>query len=246
MLSYSFGNFGGECPRGFHWRRVSATRRLSLSVSACSRFLRMSVLANHFNIREVDGAGPTCAAPQDAVSQPRRVEDAEACGSAPSLAELRACLCGPSAAGLTPGPAPSPVAKVMRAIYYLRTMGGDDAIDVLCDALRLRAHHSPLLRHEIGYVLGQMQSERSCEALEAVLVDVADDVMVRHECAEALGAIGAARSIDLLDRMADPARMVALSPPPENDSNDSITNDVPGSQRTSQISARFSGITNSS
>ena len=86
-------------------------------------------------------------------------------------------------------------------------------MDVLCDALQLRRYHSPLLRHEIGYVLGQMQSQRACSALEAVLVDTTDDVMVRHECAEALGAIGAARSVPLLDRLADPAGMVEIRSP---------------------------------
>lgn len=35
-----------------------------------------------------------------------------------------------------------------------------------------------------------------------MLADPTDNVMVRHECAEALGAIGAPRSIDLLERLA--------------------------------------------
>ena len=62
--------------------------------------------------------------------------------------------------------------------------------------------HSPLLRHEVAFVLGQLRDAQACATLEEVLRDVADDVMVRHECAEALGAIGDARSIPLLQELA--------------------------------------------
>ena len=85
----------------------------------------------------------------------------------------------------------------MRAIYYLRTIGGAEAIQVLSDALRDK-RGSPLLRHELAYVLGQLRDETACGVLEEVLCDAADNVMVRHEAAEALGAIGAERSLPLL------------------------------------------------
>jgi deoxyhypusine monooxygenase len=48
-----------------------------------------------------------------------------------------------------------------------------------------------------------MQDGRACVALEEVLRDKSDDVMVRHECAEALGAIGEERSLPLLQRMSE-------------------------------------------
>jgi len=92
-----------------------------------------------------------------------------------------------------------PVGKRMRAIYYLRTIGGAEAIQVLSDALRDK-RGSPLLRHELAYVLGQLRDETACGVLEEVLCDAADNVMVRHEAAEALGAIGAERSLPLLDQ----------------------------------------------
>ena len=170
-----------------------------------------SILAGHFNIREIDSKRP--APDVDDVSkqqkQPEQGEGELRQGGIPTLEELRLCLCG-SESSPVDGPAACPVAKVMRAIYYLRTMGSDEAIDILCNALHLKMYHSPLLRHEMGYVLGQMQSERACESLESVLLDSSDDVMVRHECAEALGAIGAARSVPLLERLADPSLMVRV------------------------------------
>jgi hypothetical protein len=41
----------------------------------------------------------------------------------------------------------------------------------------------------------QIRDPRACPTLEAILADEAEDAMVRHECAEALGAIGAPRSV---------------------------------------------------
>ncbi|KAK1744925.1 putative deoxyhypusine hydroxylase [Skeletonema marinoi] len=47
--------------------------------------------------------------------------------------------------------------------------------------------------------MGQLRDERSISALEKTLRDDNDDIMVRHECAEALGAIGSSRSIETLE-----------------------------------------------
>ena len=91
----------------------------------------------------------------------------------------------------------APVAKRMRAIYYLRSMETEEATNILMVALKDK-RNSPLLRHELAYVLGQMRKDIACDVLENVLSDVSDDVMVRHECAEALGAIGANRSKTVL------------------------------------------------
>ena len=85
----------------------------------------------------------------------------------------------------------SPVAKRMRAIYYLRSMETLDAVNILLEALNDK-ENSPLLRHELAYVLGQIKNPEACEALEGVLADTTDDAMVRHESAEALGNIGQA------------------------------------------------------
>ena len=66
------------------------------------------------------------------------------------------------------------------------------------------------MRHELAYVIGQFQNADACPTLESVVADTEDDCMVRHEAAEALGAIGDASSIDILERFAqDPAPEVA-------------------------------------
>ena len=134
----------------------------------------------------------------------------------PSVSVLATCLQTPS----------EPVAKRMRAIYYLRVLGSgksllvppatgatptattfanpttsstSTAIAVLAAAL-LNQNNSQLVRHELAYVLGQLQNPAACDVLELVLDDPFENVMVRHECAEALGAIGAERSIPVLQR----------------------------------------------
>ena len=109
--------------------------------------------------------------------------------SFPPLDELRTTLTR----------ADDPAGKKMRAIYYLRTIGSAEANAALMEAL-LDKSGSPLLRHELAYVLGQLRNDSACDVLEKVLADTTDNVMVRHEAAEALGAIGAARSLDLLDK----------------------------------------------
>eukprot|EP00505_MAST-04D_sp_SCG-Rhode-Island_P002900 Stramenopile-MAST_4_protein_2900 len=115
--------------------------------------------------------------------------------AAPTLPYLREALLGDINA---------PVAKRMRAIYYLRSMGTEEAVGVLIRAL-LDKRNSPLVRHELAYVLGQIQDKKACDALESIVADGSDDAMVRHESAEALGNIGQARSLALLETfMGDP------------------------------------------
>lgn len=80
----------------------------------------------------------------------------------------------------TLGDVSQPVAARMRSIFYLRTLGGPDAIGALCAALR-DVSGTVLFRHEIAYVLGQMQAAESLPTLLAVLRDTADEPIVRHE-----------------------------------------------------------------
>jgi deoxyhypusine monooxygenase len=63
-----------------------------------------------------------------------------------------------------------------------------EAVKAIAKALPNKAD-STLLRHELAYVLGQMQDNEAIDVLSQVLRDISDDVIVRHECAEALGAI---------------------------------------------------------
>ncbi len=68
------------------------------------------------------------------------------------------------------------------------------------------------MRHEVAYVLGQIQSEHSVQQLKANLTDVSENSMVRHECAEALGSIATADCTAVLeDYVNDNERVVKES-----------------------------------
>lgn len=84
----------------------------------------------------------------------------------------------------------APIFERYRALFALRNSGTAAAVAVLGTALRCT--QSALLKHEIAYVLGQLQDPASVPALETSLADASEHAMVRHEAAEALGAVGAA------------------------------------------------------
>lgn len=78
----------------------------------------------------------------------------------------------------------------------------DDVENVVIRTLELAlkdTRHGSLLRHEIAYVIGQIQDTRGCTVLEEILSNASDCDIVRHECGEALGAIGTLRSIPVLE-----------------------------------------------
>lgn len=91
-----------------------------------------------------------------------------------------------------------PIAQRMRAVFYLRTIGGDVAVDALCRALKNKSG-TCLFRHETAYVLGQMEARGAVPDLVSVLKDSSDDPIVRHEAGEALGAIADPESLAVLD-----------------------------------------------
>lgn len=81
------------------------------------------------------------------------------------------------------------------AIFALRDRGSDDCARVLCRSLVGDVRNpSALLRHEVAYVLGQMENAEATDTLVACLSDDDEHVMVRHEAAEALGAVAASNS----------------------------------------------------
>ena len=59
----------------------------------------------------------------------------------------------------------------------------------LSPAALLNKAGTTLFRHEVAYVLGQMEAAASVPTLLRVLADGSYDAIVRHECGEALGAI---------------------------------------------------------
>nr|MBE5726541.1 nero [Cucujiformia] len=68
-----------------------------------------------------------------------------------------------------------------RAMFALRNIGTEAAIAALGEALN---YGSALFKHEIAFVLGQMQKESSISYLKHSLENNAENEMVRHECAE--------------------------------------------------------------
>lgn len=95
------------------------------------------------------------------------------------------------------------------ALFALRNDGREDAVTAIVDSLGAK---SALLRHEVAYVLGQMQNKAASTALIRVLKDVAEHPMVRHEAAEALGSIADEGSVALLEEFSkDPEPIVSQS-----------------------------------
>ncbi|CAN0841659.1 Deoxyhypusine hydroxylase [Linum grandiflorum] len=95
------------------------------------------------------------------------------------------------------------------ALFALRNHGGDDAVTAIVDSLQSK---SALLKHEVAYVLGQLQNKAASAALSSVLRDVNEHPMVRHEAAEALGSIADDKSIALLEEFSkDPEPIVSES-----------------------------------
>ncbi|KAF1386063.1 hypothetical protein PFLUV_G00114270 [Perca fluviatilis] len=90
-----------------------------------------------------------------------------------------------------------PLFERYRAMFALRNLGNEEAVLALGDGLQCS---SALFRHEIGYVLGQMQHPAAFPALRAALERSGENPMVRHEAAEALGSIGREECLAVLQR----------------------------------------------
>ena len=112
-----------------------------------------------------------------------------------SVADLRIVLCNED----------EKMFQRMRALFALRNIGGTDSVEALAAAYDSK---SALLKHEIAYVMGQMQDPHAVPHLIERLEDGTEDVMVRHEAAEALGAIGDRTALDVLERFVDDDEVV--------------------------------------
>lgn len=71
-----------------------------------------------------------------------------------------------------------PLKERFRALFTLRNIGGLEAIRCIDACFK---DESALLKHELAYCLGQMQDKSAVTILEAVLRDVNQEPMVRHE-----------------------------------------------------------------
>lgn len=96
-----------------------------------------------------------------------------------------------------------------RAMFSLRNIGTTEAVQALAQGLKCS---SALFRHEIAYVLGQMQHKACVQELKENLCDEKENPMVRHECAEALGAIATEECTKILEQyLQDKERVVKES-----------------------------------
>lgn len=100
--------------------------------------------------------------------------------------------------------------KRYQAMFTLRNINSDES--ALALASGLDCQDSALFRHEIAFVLGQMQKAATTDKLAQVLALKSENEMVRHECAEALGAIATDKANDILKvYLSDDQRVVRES-----------------------------------
>eukprot|EP00475_Leptophrys_vorax_P022564 TRINITY_DN3071_c0_g1_i1.p1 TRINITY_DN3071_c0_g1~~TRINITY_DN3071_c0_g1_i1.p1 ORF type:complete len:323 (-),score=70.30 TRINITY_DN3071_c0_g1_i1:29-946(-) len=83
-----------------------------------------------------------------------------------------------------------------KAMFALRNIGSNEAVEVLVKGF---ADSSAVFRHEIAFVLGQMQNQYAIPFLTEVLKKDHEHEMVRHEAAEALGAMADKSTVELLE-----------------------------------------------
>ena len=92
-------------------------------------------------------------------------------------------------------------------MFQLRNIGTEEAVLALSAALR-DDQTSCLFRHEVAFVLGQLEHPASSPALSAALKDVAEHPMVRHEAAEALGALAEKDTLGLLEQFCSDSQAI--------------------------------------
>jgi deoxyhypusine monooxygenase len=87
-----------------------------------------------------------------------------------------------------------------RALFTLREFNSREAVLILCECFEKDKGFSPLFKHEVSFILGQMcfVAKDALTKLEIVLQDESEDPIVRHETALALGEI--TKSKDLLQK----------------------------------------------
>jgi len=94
----------------------------------------------------------------------------------------------------------APIYDRYRALFTLREFNNEKAVEFLCECFdsKFKGKFTPLFKHEISFILGQMctVAKKALNMLEVVLQDEDEDPIVRHETALALGEI--TKSKDLL------------------------------------------------
>lgn len=98
-----------------------------------------------------------------------------------------------------------PLFQRYRAMFSLRNQGSAESALALAEGFKCT---SALFRHEIAFVLGQMQNSVCEDQLTSVLSDLKENEMVRHECAEALGAIATPSAMETLKLFLNDSKQV--------------------------------------
>lgn len=97
-----------------------------------------------------------------------------------------------------------PLSVRFRALFSLKHVATKEtsllALKAMADGF---SSQSALLKHEVAYCLGQTKNNAAIPYLCAVLDDKNEDTMCRHEAAEALGAIGDIRCLEILKNYRD-------------------------------------------
>jgi len=101
-----------------------------------------------------------------------------------------------------------PIAQRMRTCFQLKALNSDDVFQQLDRGIW--ASDSDLLKHEICYVMGQMQDRGALSYLKSYLSNRDLTPIVRHESGEAIAAIGDVTTIPFLEcYVNDPQEEVA-------------------------------------
>lgn len=118
------------------------------------------------------------------------VDPAPALGLDRSIGELRRIL--------TARDGSVPLFERYVAMFALRDIGTEEAVEALVAGFE-KEEPSSLLKHEVAFVLGQVQHPLATKALSELLSRKEEHCMVRHEALEALGAIATPEVDEILN-----------------------------------------------
>jgi len=96
-----------------------------------------------------------------------------------------------------------------RAMFSLRNINTAESVLAICDALQ-KDTSSALFRHELAFVLGQLEHPVSGKVLGEVIENVKEHSMVRHEAAEALGAVAEADGLAVLEKYCNDSEQIVV------------------------------------
>lgn len=107
-----------------------------------------------------------------------------------------------------------PLFERYRAMFALRDLSSPPDLPTAVPAILALASGfgdpSPLFRHEVAFVFGQLSHPASIPSLVATLSNSKEESMVRHEAAEALGSLGDEEGVEdiLKGFLDDPEQVV--------------------------------------